>query len=542
MHWSWLVLAAIVGIATVFIYVEARGMTFIRDDWNMILTRRGHSLEVFLRPHNGHLLPLHVLAYKVLLETFGLRTYVPYQALALALHGLVVTLLFVYARSRVGPLVALAVAAVFAIPGAAVHDVLWPFQIGFLTSAASGLGMLLALERGDRRGDVAASALLLVSIASSAVGFAFVAAAIVELVASRTGARRALRVMAVPLGLFAIWYLAYAGEVPPGTVPATEGDLPPAGADNLFDAPRYLFDAAGAALATATGLGPLGGQVLAAAALVLVGLRLVRGPAPSPRLRAVLALALSYWALLGLARAHHTDPAAVRYLYPGVLFILLIGVEWIRGRDLSRRARPLLAVATAVILLVNIGQVRFEADALLAGATDILPRLTALELSRGTVDPGFRPSEAPGGSAPDVVAGAYFAAIDDFGSPAPSLAELQRSADFPRLVADTILLRALGVQLRPGGDAPTGARCQTLRPFTGAETLDVEVPPAGLTLKAETGPPIALSARRLADIFGPPFATLAGGRTALLAIPGDRAGRPWQLRLAAGQSVRACNR
>lgn len=557
-HWSWACLVLMLGAATLVMYLEARGMTFRRDDWNMILTRRGHSLEVFLRPHSGHLLPLHVLAYKGLLETFGLRSYVPYQALAFGLHALVATLLFVYARARVGPLAALAVTAVFVIPGAAVHDVLWPFQIGFLTSLAAGLGMLLALERDDGRGDAAASGLLLVAIVSSAVGLAIAAGAVVELVALRARRRRFARVLAVPLGLFGLWYVLYAGEVPPGTAPATEPDLAQPLIDNLLDAPRYVFDTAGAALSNTVGLGPSVGPVLALAATVLVGHRLVSGRVLSTRLRTVLALAVTYWGLLALARAQLNDPAQVRYLYPSVLFVLLVVVEWARGLRLARPGHAVLALATTAIVLINIGQLRNEADILLRDASDILPRLTALELSRGSVAADFRPSPPPHGSAPDVVAGAYFAAIDDFGSPAPSPDELLRAPEELRAVADATLLQANGIRIstgaggRAGGPPPTviaveGAQAQTrggcvaLAPATFPASVEVRADGPGLALEIEAGGAVNLHARRLADGFvGPPFATLAGDQRAVLELPDARLARPWHVKVEAGQRVRVC--
>ena len=67
-----------------------------------------------------------------------------------------VVLLFVYARRRVGDLLALGAAAVVALLGPAWPDILWPFQIGFLGSLAAGIGALLCLDRADRRGDIGA--------------------------------------------------------------------------------------------------------------------------------------------------------------------------------------------------------------------------------------------------------------------------------------------------------------------------------------------------------------------------------------------------
>ena len=113
------------------------------------------GLDALLAPHNEHLSLVPVLVFKALFSTVGIDAYVPYRVAGLVVHALVVVLLFVYARRRVGDLLALAAAAMILFLGhGAGTDVLWPFQIGFLGSLAAGIGALLALDRERRRGDV----------------------------------------------------------------------------------------------------------------------------------------------------------------------------------------------------------------------------------------------------------------------------------------------------------------------------------------------------------------------------------------------------
>ena len=130
---------------------------------------RGTSTRLLL-PHNEHLSLVPVLVFKALFSTVGIDSYVPYRVAGLALHCGVVVLLFVYARRRVGDVLALAAAATVLFLGTAWPDVLWPFQIGFLGSLAAGIGALLALDREDRRGDITAAVLLAVALASSSLG------------------------------------------------------------------------------------------------------------------------------------------------------------------------------------------------------------------------------------------------------------------------------------------------------------------------------------------------------------------------------------
>src|SRR5438045_469852 len=75
-------------------------------------------------------------------------------------------------------------------------------------SRGAGVGALLALDRRDRAGDVAASLLLALSLASSGVGIPVALGVIVD-VLGRRGRSRELWILAAPLILYGIWWLAY---------------------------------------------------------------------------------------------------------------------------------------------------------------------------------------------------------------------------------------------------------------------------------------------------------------------------------------------
>src|SRR5204862_3626223 len=103
----------------------------------------------------------------ILLATVGMNHYVPYRLLVIAGHLCCVGLLFGYVRRRVGDFLALLAAAVLLFLGPGSEDIIWPFQIAWLISIAAGLGALLLIDRGDRKGDVCACLLLGLSLASS---------------------------------------------------------------------------------------------------------------------------------------------------------------------------------------------------------------------------------------------------------------------------------------------------------------------------------------------------------------------------------------
>jgi hypothetical protein len=82
-------------------------LTFWRDEWGFLLHRRGWSVGTFLDPAVEHLVAIPILIYKLLLETAGMDSPVPFQVVAVLGFLTSVALLFIYVRSRVGEWLAL---------------------------------------------------------------------------------------------------------------------------------------------------------------------------------------------------------------------------------------------------------------------------------------------------------------------------------------------------------------------------------------------------------------------------------------------------
>lgn len=83
-------------------------LTFWRDEWGFLLERRGLDPDVFLDPHYEHIAISLIGVYKGLLAIFGMDSPRPFQAASTLTFLLSVALLFIYARRRVGPWLALA--------------------------------------------------------------------------------------------------------------------------------------------------------------------------------------------------------------------------------------------------------------------------------------------------------------------------------------------------------------------------------------------------------------------------------------------------
>jgi len=548
--------------ACLLLYLGSK-LTFLLDDWEFLLYRRGFSADAVLDPHGEHIVALPVLIYKALLATVGMGSALPYRVVSTALFLLSAALLFVYLRRRVGDWPALAATAVVLFLGAAWEDLLWSFQMTYFGSVAAGLGALLALEREDRRGEAVACALLVASVLFSSLGLSFAIGAAVHvlLLGER---RRRLYVFLVPLAVYALWWLGW-GHTAESSLSIT----------NVAKTPLFVLDSVAAALASlfglatpgvATGAGGLGwGRSLAVAAILLGLWRAYRLERIDSRLWVVLAVAGSFWILAGFNQIPGRDPISSRYQYVGVAFVLMVGAELQRGVRLDwRTSRGTLAVV-AIIAAASIGSNVYYLSQAFSNGYHPISRLEkaslgALEIARDTVEPGFLLSEDVAGTGyVHVDAGSYLSARDEFGSPAYDPAELAEATSSARFTADKVLFGALRIGLAPlppgavpalprrrvAGDPPRAS----VQPGTclrvssdGAVTPLLTLPRTGAVIEAGGTPVKKVKLLRFAS--GPfPIELaepIAPRQAKELAIPPDRSRRPWRLQLETAAEATVC--
>lgn len=536
-------LGCLVLASVVWLMREGRGLIFFFDEWNFLLERRD-GLDGLFAPHNGHLSLVSVAIYKLLFATVGVEPYWAYRLLTVLLHALCAGLLFVLARRAAGNAVALAAAAVLLLLGAAWQVVLWPFEISYLASIAGGLCALLALDRRTRRGDAVAAAAVLVSLASSGLGIAVAAGVLVELLADPERRARLWAALA-PCALYGIWYLV--------ALPEGEARL-----SNVDATPAYVADAAAGAVGAVVGLGLDWGRVLLAAGVLLAVVRWPPRRRVSPRLAGLVATALAYWSLVGLARAHLAEPLASRYLYLGAVLVLLVAAEVVRGRPpLGRPAVALLGVVVLASLVSNLGQLRTGANGLRGSTNDVRAALAASELTPKAV-PGAQVL-APT-AAPQVTAGAYRELVADLGSPVGGPAEVLDDGPQTRIAVDAAMMRELGVGVSAAGDvapaagapppriaAAIGGRarasgsCVLYTPAGPGAALDLTLPAGGSVVLHAVEAPAELRLRRVATGFSAvAIGSAAPGAPALISVPVDELSQPWVLRVSPAATVRAC--
>lgn len=534
-----LVLSILVCVAVVVYYSAGHGMTFFFDEWDFILGRGGHSAAAFLSPHNGHLVVVPVLIYKALWSTIGLGHYGPYRLVDFALHITCVALLFVFVRRRVGGAVAVIAATSLLFLGPAWQDMLWPFQIGYLGSIAAGLGALLALERHDRRGDIAAAMLLALSIACSGLGLPFLAGAGVYLLIERRSWPR-LWLLAIPAVPYAAWYLHYGRNE--------------ASSSNATAVPSYVFDSFAGGIGAISALGTTHGKIVAGLALAAVAVA-IAFRRPWLRTLPFVTIALTFWGLTALSRAQLHEPTASRYLYPSAVMILLVAAELLRGVRFSSAPVVLLAVALVVASFYNLRALHNGANGLRETDAIVAAELAAVELEKAIVPPDFRPDTS---RAPQISAGPYLKAVRELGS-SPALPRSALAAQQPaiRLEVDRVLaalvapvlvsrreVKATGKAPKlggyGGGSLVRHNGCLVFHPRSGGlpPSLDVVVPSTGLIARS-TGK-VDIRIRRFADEYSESPSTVLKPGVSLLRPPRDAAPEPWHIRFATSTATTIC--
>jgi hypothetical protein len=419
-HARLLVAAAALVICAAILW-PVRNYTFYFDEWDFILQAPTWTAVTYLQPHNEHPAMLPRLIYAALLDTAGLRTYVPYMAVLLVLHGANAVLVFEVVRRRAGELIGLACALLLLVLGAGWEDLLWAFQLSFLGSVTAGLGALLLLELPAGRKRLVAAVLAVTgSMMFSGIGLFFAVAAAIRLVLD-PGRRRDV-LWLVPTGAaFALWFVVF-GRTGAATVP-------PPSASNLFVLPAYI---AWGVASSAGGLVGLGGwQAWAVLALVLAALGLAwwrRGP--DPLAIGLAAGLLTFYAVTGAVRAQlgYAQAGAGRYAYVGAVFWLILLADAARLLPWRGTWRPALAACLflACFSSATLLFTWFEAKSVLMDRE--VADLNALAAERH--DPCLNPNGAADRLVmPQVTDPAlYYRVVDRYGDPAAGRATTDRTA------------------------------------------------------------------------------------------------------------------
>jgi hypothetical protein len=518
--------------------------TFFADTWDLLIDRRHLSLDTVLRPHNEHLVAIPILINALFLRVFGMTSDLPEIILLAGMLVATAGLLFVYIERRLGAWPALYAAVLLLFLGPAFEVLLWPFEIALVGPMTFGLAALLFLDRPSSRNDVLACLCLTVGLGFSDLGVPFIAAGFVAvMLRPRDQWLSRAYVWAVPLLAFIVWYIGWGQE--------TESHF---GLHNLLATPAFVINTICVSVGALTGLGTEPTLVVDTtwgriAALVLVGgvayWWWLRRPRLDRTLWPILAAATANWILTAFSAFAGREPTSSRYQYAGAIFVLGILACLLSGA----RPRRNWLIAGAVLVLLAVGpnlvalreaSKNYKKEAVLTRADT-----AAIEIARNSVEPLFElvPENAGTGALVNVYAAQYLEAVEEFGSPAYSLAELESAPPPGRLQADIVLFYALPVTVEttPGVEKGGGGENCIDAGQAGAE--EVRIGFGKTRIEVAPGDDAGLSMRRFAGPgeFPVGLPSAPGESTTVLTVPRDKAPNPWYLHVTADQMVRVCH-
>jgi len=505
------------------------GGTFFVDELRMFGASYQVDFPEWIEPWNGHLSITSRVIYKAMLELFG-ADYLAVRLLTVVTSLLTASVFFALARHRVGPVAALAPTIILLFFGSSWKHLLAGTGITVLLTIAAGLGALLALERNDLRGNLAACALITFALASFSVALAFLAGVIVA-VMLRPRPWRSAWVYLIPLLLYSGWW-----------VWALRFDSAETQGSNVLLIPMWILESlsavAGGLLGVNLGLDladPLSLQVTAwgrMAALLFVAVlawRIRQGRLP-PSFWVSLTIALTYWCLTGLVAGGDDirTPYAARYIYPGAVALLLVATDAFRDIRFSPRGIAVLYGIVTFSLVGNIALLRAGSEYLQSYSEELGADLAMIEVASARVPTGFPPSRSVVDGIPQITAGDYLAAVGRFGSPAPALSEVRQASARVRWIADIELGRIYKVRTAPAPGA-RGVRCER-RSASPGRPVTFELPAGTTTLLRIAGDSKAkarVGLRRFGDQFSVGAGGIAPRAPATLSLPADNAPDPW---------------
>jgi len=527
-----ILLAILVVASAIFILRLTSKIGFVTDEWNLLLLRPGWGLDQFMEPFHEHTVIAPAFIYHVIQAVFGMDSALPYHLLSTGTFLLSCVLFFIYVRRRVGPWTALIMTALILFLGAAFEDLLWSFQIGYFGSLAAGIGALIALDRDDRKGDIWASALLVVSLLFSSLGIPFVAGAVVEWLINPRDRRRRLYVPGAAVLFYAFWWLGW------GHGADSELSL-----SNISNLPSYLFTSISAGftsiagLATGDGSEPeqphlIWGRIFFLVALVAAAWRLKRRGSIPKGLWVVGAIGLSFYLLAGLNTSVLRPPESSRYQLPSAIFILLVAAWVLEGVKVRI---PVLTVAAVVSVFAIVNGLQLMDE---EAKTRWQTTTASLENSLGAIDiagSSARPDYTLlVGLEDPVPIDDYLRATNDSGSPGASEDELAASDPATLVNTDSTLMNTLGLQLSASFPELSG-KCTAIK---AGEPLELTGRQFKVINRGKELLGIGLS--RFSPPPGLEIGSVLPEVSAGLAIPLDNSERPWTLTVIRGGPARIC--
>lgn len=380
--------ATLVGAFVTWAWLDRR-IWFFGDEWSF-LTQRGvfyspGDPRSIWYPHNEHWSTLPVLLWRGIYNIWHLGSYWPYLTALLVAHVAVMHLVWrLCRRAHVDIWVATVSVALLGWLGAGAEDLAWAFQVGFVGSVALGYLALELLDRpiadtgaGPSLRDWAGSIALLGSLMCSTIGDAMLVAGAVVVFARRTK-QRALRVLALPVTSYVIWWVFI------GRSGTTSDNL---SSTTVTGIPGYIWTGLSTSLGQAFNLEAAGAALLVGiAAWVIWNSRLLW--LDSPALVGLAAAAVTFFLLAGLGRDDLGSAVPARYVYIAIAILLPLLARLASSVAAWAPAKAAVLGLLGLAIVGNLGQASAWVDArnALVGGLKTEALAAARLLSRGTRD------------------------------------------------------------------------------------------------------------------------------------------------------------
>lgn len=345
---TWLVAPTAWHVASLFVAVSVFAIVgarqwFFGDEWAFLApSNDGNVFE----PHVGHWSASPFLITKGLQAVFGMTSYWPFLAVAMAIHLAIAHVLWrIMNRVGVDQWISTSLAFMFMVLGAGSENILWAFQTGFMGAMLLGLIVVLLVDHSPltvgRRNTVVALSIWALTFSGTALAL-IAAAGLLSLI--RSGFRSTILLFA-PAGIaYATWYLLFARDY---RSPFAASGLIQIG----VDVPRYVgamfVEGLGSVLPIA-GLGVV--CVVALLAWFTFTVSASRGVGAIAYVlmfAALLQAGLTAYSRLQLGEA---TASSGRYVYAIVALLLpAIGLAFTWG---ARNRRSVIAVVITFVLIV----------------------------------------------------------------------------------------------------------------------------------------------------------------------------------------------
>ena len=203
----------------------SRRQWFVQDDWVFATKASEDNLSGILKAYDIHWVSAPLAGFRVMFAAFGFKSYLPYLLPVLALHLLAGHLLWRLMRQLgVDDWVATALAGTFLACATGPVIYLLGIETGGTGSLVLGLALILLVNHGgdEPRRDRLAIGVAVLSLPFSGVSPILIGVAVLVVVLRR-GWSAALRFVAVPAGVYVVWFLLFArgassGRTSPGAL------------------------------------------------------------------------------------------------------------------------------------------------------------------------------------------------------------------------------------------------------------------------------------------------------------------------------------